>query len=305
VSMLKSKCRTRKILLHAGYLIFLCVIFGFSFVVIISQDVALQSEIFFGAMNQTNLSDCDSVLICPGEDLTYEVRWWMFKIGQIKVKTLESKSVDNKTRHSAAVFIDSYNGVPFVDLHAIDYSEMDSAFFSHGFRAIEKKNDKWLVENSHFDYQNKVMIIEKTWQKDLESAPSATPEYDTVALDHSMYLDGLSILYYARAHVRSNIALKVPSIVYAKKGSISFYLSNNKTTEEIDAVGKPIRVVQFEGKADFDGIFGFTGDFKGWFTDDVAAIPIKAEMKVILGNITIELKKWERRGWTPPLENKN
>jgi hypothetical protein len=247
-------------------------------------------------------SRCESTMMCPGEDLNYEVSWWIFKLGRIRLKTLESKPLDGTIRHTAVAFVDSYEGLPFVDVHAIDYSEMDSAFFPRKFRSVEKKNHEWYVENCRYDFPNRVLVIEKSWQKDLQSPTYTTPQCDTIALEHPAYLDGLSMLYYARAHVHRSMTLSVPTIVYAKKGSITFHFSGRKSTEEVDAVAKPVRVVELEGKADFEGIFGLTGDFKGWFSDDSAAVPIKAKMKVILGSVNIELKQWDRNGWSPPLD---
>jgi hypothetical protein len=43
-----------------------------------------------------------------------------------------------------------------------------------------------------------------------------------------------------------------------------------------------------------------TGDFVGWFSDDAAAVPIKGKLKVLLGNVTVELIRWNRKGWNPP-----
>ena len=51
---------------------------------------------------------------------------------------------------------------------------------------------------------------------------------------------------------------------------------------------------------DFISIFGLTGYFEGWFSNDEASIPIVAKMKVLIGNITLELKSWKREGWIPP-----
>jgi hypothetical protein len=72
---------------------------------------------------------------------------------------------------------------------------------------------------------------------------------------------------------------------------------------EIDAVDYPIDVVGFEGNAEFVGIFGLTGGFDGWFSNDEARVPIVAHMKVILGSVTLELMSWKRPGWTPPRAN--
>ena len=54
------------------------------------------------------------------------------------------------------------------------------------------------------------------------------------------------------------------------------------------------------GTADFTGIYGMSGDFEGWFSNDEARIPILAKMKVIIGSVTIELTRWTRTGWSPP-----
>jgi hypothetical protein len=47
-------------------------------------------------------------------------------------------------------------------------------------------------------------------------------------------------------------------------------------------------------------LYGLGGKFEGWFSADDSRVPIKARMKVYLGNINIELKKWIRTDWTPP-----
>jgi hypothetical protein len=59
-------------------------------------------------------------------------------------------------------------------------------------------------------------------------------------------------------------------------------------------------VVKFDGKLDFTGIFGLSGEFEGWFSNDEARVPILAKMKVLIGSVTIELMSWKRKGWAPP-----
>jgi hypothetical protein len=76
--------------------------------------------------------------------------------------------------------------------------------------------------------------------------------------------------------------------------------TNEHTSEKIDAIDYPVDLVHFEGNAGFVGIFGLTGDFEGWFSNDAARVPVLAKMKVILGNVRIELMKWKRKDWNPP-----
>jgi hypothetical protein len=69
---------------------------------------------------------------------------------------------------------------------------------------------------------------------------------------------------------------------------------------EIDALDYEIRTVHFQGEANWTGVYGITGKFDGWFSDDEARVPIRAKMKLYVGNADIELVRWKRPGWTPP-----
>ena len=73
-----------------------------------------------------------------------------------------------------------------------------------------------------------------------------------------------------------------------------------KKPVEIDAVDYPIQSIYFKGKAHWEGVYGLTGEFEGWFSDDDARVPIKANMKILIDHVTIELIKWKRKDWTPP-----
>lgn len=243
---------------------------------------------------------CDTSVICPGEDLLYEVSWWVFKLGTIRLKTLQTKIKETEVRYSVAVFIDSYRGLPFADVHAIDYAEMDTAFNSRGFSSVEKQDDEWLVMNYHYNLSEGMLVVEQTWQKDLQSAPYRPSTFDTLRLARQHIQDGLSLVYFARQHVQRRDTLRVPTIVYARVGSTTFYFRGRREPVEIDRLDHPISSLLLEGRANFEGIFGLTGDFQGWFSNDAARVPIKARMKVILGWVNIELIEWDRAGWSPP-----
>ena len=107
-------------------------------------------------------------------------------------------------------------------------------------------------------------------------------------------------MYYARAHCKQ-VRQESVAIFFDEKSYVTrFNFMNKIGSKEIDAVPYPIETVEFDGNADFTGIFGLTGYFRGFFSNDAASIPIVARMKVILGSINIELMKWSRPGWIPP-----
>jgi hypothetical protein len=262
---------------------------------------------FPGENVQNRPQDLSSPAIVPkdgviqeGEDLLYEVSWAFFKLGTIRLKTLQTIEHHNAIRYSATASIDSYEGLPFVNLHSIIHSEMDSSFSSRSARALEQKQGEWWGMHYRYDSTRSHCFVEETWQKDLKEAPYKRSPPDTLTLPRGFVQDGLSLAYFARAHVLDRDTLSVPVIAYGKLGWTTFHFDGQRGTEEIDAYSAPIRVVEFDGWLDVQGIFGLTGDFRGWFSDDSAAIPIKAQFRVILGHVTVKLIGWERKGWIPP-----
>ncbi len=242
--------------------------------------------------------------VAPGEELTYEVRWFGIPLGRIRLSMQPPSTGDGAVMFHASAQVDSYDGLPFVDIHARDRTTMDSLFFSLGFEAVEKKDGLWRSEISRYDFGRSLLFLERNRHTGPHTAPLEPPSFDTLRLPAPHVQDGLSILSFARAHLRSGRDLRVPTVVYGKIGTTRLSYSRTPTTLSIDAIEHAsVRVIPFEGKAEFTGIFGFSGDFKGWFSDDDAAVPVRAELKVLLGSVAIELTEWKRDGWTPPLSH--
>jgi hypothetical protein len=243
-----------------------------------SFDVAAPSGIFF-----------------VGEKLEYEVSYSIFALGTVKVEILDTAQRNGATVFRAKAFMDSYNGVPFVNLHWIFYSEIDPNLYSHFFSGVDNKDSNNIsYSNYSFDYPRHRVSIERGIRQEHDSITKTT---DTIS---STYQDGLSLFYYARGNVHSNEPENIPTFVSEKKVNTYINFTNKKTSSEIDAIKYPVETVEFDGRADFVGIFGLTGGFSGWFSNDEAAIPIVAKMKVILGSVRLELVRWNRPGWVPP-----
>lgn len=230
-----------------------------------------------------------------GESLEYEVSYSVFSLGTVKIEIIDQATKNGMTIYCAKAYMDSYSGVPFVSLHFVFYSEMApevcSVFFS-GYDTKDPKNTAYA--DYSFDYARHSVAYDKGVKQKPEMRSSGT---DTIS---STFQDGLSLFYFARANARVKRQMNVPTFVNEKKVNTYINFMNKVVPMEIDAVKYPIRTVELGGTVDFVGIFGLTGGYQGWFSDDEAAIPIVARMKVILGSVYIELKKWNRPGWVPP-----
>lgn len=229
-----------------------------------------------------------------GEELTYNVSYASFDIGQVRVQLLDTVRQGGRLYFKAKAIIDSYKGVPFVDLHTIYESTIAESVYATYFHARTKQEADWLSNIYSFDYPNDVIHVERKI-----FGTDRVLRQDTVGIN-SHYQDGLSLFYFARTEVLTKRHLDIPTFVNEKKGTTGINFKVERTNEEIDAVDYPIDVVYFEGEAGFVGIFGLTGAFEGWFSNDEARIPIVAKMKVLIGNVRIELMKWKRDGWIPP-----
>lgn len=239
-------------------------------------------------------------VFAEGEELIYDVRWFFVKLGEIRLKTVRVRKEGAGGRNVVTALIDSYD-LPFADVHSVVHSEIDSTLTCVYSTSTEKRDKGWWLLKNRYDHQSKRLTIEDTWSKEKDGSAFTPPKTDTFTVNGTLQ-DGLSILYFARSYAHSRGTMNVPTIVYKQLGSTWLRFTSDRGTMEIDALDSPIKIVGLEGRADFEGIFGLSGNFEAWFTDDEAAVPIKAKLGVILGSITIELKEWHRSGWTIPVE---
>ncbi len=234
-----------------------------------------------------------------GEELTYVVSYTFIKLGEIKIIVKNKKIIDGKTYYSTLAYMDSYSGIPFVDLHMIYESTLNPEYYSVFFRGIVKKEEYTTFTDYTFNYGKSIIKIKKgkfqPYQLWTDSTTSAKQEFQ----------DGLSILYFARIFSGSGKSINVPCFVNEKKEYTSLTSYTQVSGVAIDAVDYDVACVKLDGKMNFISVFGLTGYFEGWFSNDEASIPIVAKLKVIIGNVKVELKSWKRLGWIPPKYKKS
>jgi hypothetical protein len=237
--------------------------------------------------------DPPSRVLVEGEELVYNVRYSFIDLGQIRIKTAGKTRVASYEAYEARALIDSYKGVPFVDLHAVFESMIDTAVFSRHFTGKVKEDSRWDFARYTFEYDKKRVLME------IGHLDTVVSKRETLTVDRAHH-DGLSLFFFARDQLFSGKKMNVPALITEKKVNAYIDFSKERAAVEIDAVDYPVDVIKFEGNAEFVGIFGLTGEFTGWFSNDEARVPIMAKMKVIIGSVTIELMKWTRPGWSPP-----
>ncbi|MDZ4745451.1 MAG: DUF3108 domain-containing protein [bacterium] len=238
-----------------------------------------------------------SGILQPGEELVYRVSYLNVTLGTVKSIVQPYTTLDGRTVGKIKVVITSHPNIPFVSLNSVYESWIDtSATFSYKFNANTLQGDgTWSFEQYFFDYTTKKATIEKYWKKELVSKKEFTIK--------KRYNDGSSLLFAARALLRDNKGYKLRCVIMDDTVNTLIDYTGKRENVEIDAASYPVRTVYFAGDADWTGVYGLTGRFEGWFSDDEACIPIKAKMRVYVGSVSLELVSWKRNNWQPPKAN--
>ena len=236
-------------------------------------------------------------MLQPGEELAYNVRYGPLDLGQIRISVLSSWMEGGAPVYHSRGLIDSYKGVPFVDLHAVYETVMDSSIHSLRFSGKTKDGDHWDFGRYAYSRERSLCLIE------MGERDSVITRRDTLVLP-GPYQDGLSLFFAAREYLFANRSMNFRAVVSEKVVNARIDFRNDRQSVEIDAVDHPVDVVHFEGEAEFVGLYGMTGGFEGWFSNDDARIPILAKLKVLIGSVTVELMAWKRAGWAPPRGSK-
>jgi len=229
-----------------------------------------------------------------GEEITYVVKYYLLKLGEIKLRVVSKKVVNGKPVYNAVGYIDSYSGVPLVDLHMIYETRFNDSYFSNYFKGLVRKKEYTTFTDYTFDYSAAKVKVRQGKVNPYELWT------DSTGVASTQYQDGLSIFYYARAYSGKKKSSNLPCLVNEKHvyAKINFHDEVDKI--HIDAVDYDIAVQHLDGETNFVSVFGLTGFFEGWFSNDEAAIPIVAKLNVIVGRVSVELISWKRPGWMPP-----
>jgi len=244
---------------------------------VISSRTFSQSEVFF-----------------PGEELYYEVNYSFINIGWAKFTT--DKVPGKENFYTCKAKLKSNNSLPLIDVDFEFISEIEYSngmIRPHRFTSNQLKDGKKSVEVYDFLYDSAKVKIKRTGY-------DGNIEIEKNINTSTVFQDGLSIFYFARANTIKDRTEYVPVLMQTDTSMMKIDYSTKRTEVEISEVDHEIASVYLEGQSYFTAVFGLTGEFSGWFSDDVARIPLKAKLQVEIGSITLELKSWKHGNWQPP-----
>ncbi len=264
----------------------LCLFFWFQlFVILYTSDAQSVSE------NETEFHSPEYSFQI-GEEITYVVKYAFFNLGEIKFRITKSDIENNSNIIRTIAYMDSYEDLPFVDLHQVYYSYIDPDFFPVKFFGLMLEKDTNFVKYV-FENDSLIKITKGNYN-------TGHIKFDSTVIVNKKCQDGLSIMFLARKYAGSDTTQKIPCFVNEKEETtvINYYPESEPV--EIEYIDYEVDCVRIDGETDFESVYGLTGHFEGWFSNDSQSVPILAKMNVILGSVTLELKHWKKKDWNPP-----
>lgn len=224
-----------------------------------------------------------------GEELKYQVKWTFIKLGEITLQVLQSDSLHSRSVYLCRVTIDSRPELFFIDLHDVYESYIDAEeYYSHLFRSREKKGDHFLFTQLEYLPDSKAVKIHQETQHPIKGVE--------VMLDSTIKVsdkiqDTLSLLFLARAMSKLQIQTNLDVMIYTKFETT--FLHTYGIPEIIGWSDQRILAYPLSGQLKFVGLAGVKDRYLGWFSIDGQSVPLKANMKALIGNVKIELKEWK------------
>jgi hypothetical protein len=229
------------------------------------------------------------------EILRYRVSWGMIRLGTITIRT----STDSLRSHGAvrvSMLVESNPGLFFIKLREYNESLIDAeSCFSREYFG-------------DFRFKGKRELIRTAFNPDLRRAWYIASDPRTGAVKRSIqindspeYVDGPSLIHFTRSHAHRNEILTVATMVSGEIRNTVLDFSGGHEKLFLPALNKEVYAKRYSGTADWKGGTSqdLFGAFTGWITPDEDAVILRAEMKISVGTIRIELEEWQKPGWDP------
>lgn len=235
-------------------------------------------------------------VLSEGEELNYIVYYGFIKLGEVKMKVIGKHSENEKTIYSTRATMKSYSGIPFVSLNSLFESDIvfdGKEMYSRKFRATEYNDEGEITIEYKFNYDSEYVYVHKVNKGKVERD-------ENIHFNKNVkFQDGLSLFYNSRLNSFSLENFLIPVFMNEAETSVNYYFSAKAEDVSLSNFDDDIKSVKCSGMANFTGVFGLSGEFAGWYSNDEARVPLKSQMNVIIGNVTLELDSYKRTGWKP------
>lgn len=221
------------------------------------------------------------------EEFEYEVRYGFMNLGTVEVEThTRDTTYNGKTARKFTNIIKSNPRVPVVGRREVHYHTMltrnDTIPYGLRFWSDNYHDDIMEEYLYEFDYDEG----EATYY--VEGEKKSVSELNEPADG------GPAIFYYSRLHAGTSRNIQYPIYIDEDTGFVEINNQSSVNSYDSKAFDGKVDSYRATGNANFDGPFGFSGDFEAIFKADELRIPLEAKVKVWVGNVTVRLTDYKR-----------
>jgi hypothetical protein len=239
----------------------------------------------------SSISTCDAQtpknFLQPGEELVYKVKYGFVKLGTVVMQT-GNTSPDGTTVSAHMRFWTA--DIPFLNAKTNDVDQFYTNDLTlHTFEEHAQNGDDKSDKYSTYDRATKTLIY------------SDEKESNVVKHDVEPYDDALGVVLNMRAWSGA-AGHRYRFLIHTKDGvkPVTVNFTNEFSDEEVPALDdKTIHARILKGTMDLGNSapLGADGSFTAYVSDDAAAVPVRIDMSIAIGSISLVLDKIKRTGW--------
>lgn len=223
------------------------------------------------------------------EYLKYNVEYAWFRLGILE---FSAHPIENSDFVEAVITIKSNPSLPFVHL---DW-KFNSTFDQKKLRTIKYEAFSYSSDSIHtvydFRYDEKKVYINRydKHKKLLKSAIKDISDFE---------LDAMTLFYFSRFQKKGTSISKIEIWNDFVKESTSLKVDQKPELIEVENLNRSLMTHFVSGKADINGLYGLSGKFSGYFSDDSLSVPVLSKLNVLIGSVTCKLVEYKNKDWHP------
>ncbi len=223
----------------------------------------------------------------PGEELVYNVKYGFVKLGTVVIQT---GGISADGRASARLKFWTAD-VPFLDTKSTVTDVIDTkGLFLTQFTEKSQNGDNLTNKQMTYDLAS----------KSLNYSDDKIKNKITTGIEP--FSDALTLVYNMRSWSgAAGKSYKFPLRGKDGEKTVTVKFTNDFSKEAVPALDdKEVRTRILQGQADMGSSspLGANGAFTVYVSDDAAAIPVRIDMSIAVGSISLVLEKVKRIDWT-------
>jgi hypothetical protein len=225
-----------------------------------------------------------------GEMLRYKVSWHFIRLGTMVIQQQLAEANDT-SKFVVKMHAESDPSLSFINVFFVNQSRLFSHSPTNIDHMLESGRAKKTRKLYRYDSASKCIVMETHVNGQITGRGSLA--YD------GAYYDAVGLFMLIRCLSGSGLAFSAPTISGMQLKHTELRFTNEVQELRTDALKQPVKGRRLEGKIGWvdKSSGGMTGAFNVWISDDDAAIPLKAEFKISLGAIALELEAFSRPEW--------